>query len=277
MQSDLANLNFVVIDTHAKERKHEIQDIYGMAYDIIVDPPKPSVWQGPHRLTKEDWFAKANACNTALCLAPDGWIAYVDDLCVLAPTWMQAVRDAMAGNYILYGSYKKCLNMVVKDGVLESYDIKGNDSRLPYQNGDVSECPADTLYGCSFAAPVEALLEVNGWDENCDGLGSEDSILGVRLGNLGKYQFKFDKRMTTYESEEGHEPKGSVMRRSDYGVSPNDKSHAILAAARATTYAPNYFDGGIRKLREHVLAGGSFPIMKVPEHEWFTGTPLKDL
>src|ERR1043165_3971320 len=42
--------------------------------------PKPNVWQGEHRLTKEDWWAMSNARNTALCLCKADYIAYVDDL-----------------------------------------------------------------------------------------------------------------------------------------------------------------------------------------------------
>src|SRR5690242_6444100 len=45
---------------------------HGKPYRVVR--PKPSVWQGEHRLTKEDWFAASNARNTGLCLANSDWI-----------------------------------------------------------------------------------------------------------------------------------------------------------------------------------------------------------
>lgn len=242
--------------------------------------PKPNVWQGEHRRTKVDWFAAANARNTALCLAPDGWIAYVDDLSVLMPGWLERVREAMKSNTITFGAYKKVKNLVVEDGVATSYEEfpGGIDSRWG-KGSDYGPVQAagSWLFGCSLAGPVEAFLSVNGWNESCDGLGSEDYITGINLEKKG-WRFAYDRRMLTLESEELHHV-GPIMKRSDYGVSPNDKSHAILnATLHGNGWAPNYFgEGGIRALRERVLAGEPFPVCRIPEHEWFSRTRLEDL
>jgi hypothetical protein len=124
---------------------------------------------------------------------------------------------------------------------------------------------------------VETLLAVNGWPEAlCDGMGFEDCIMGIMLGNIGVH-FQYHKGMMTWESEEGHVSNTS-FRREDYGKSPDDKSHSVLNQAIMIKSHPNYFgDEGIVGLRRRILAGEPFPIVGVPEHEWFTKTQLKSL
>lgn len=278
LDSDYSETKIVVVDFHADDPGRRDAFSKLTHWPITHVTPKPTVWQGKHRLTKIDYFAAANARNTAICLAPDGWIAFVDDLSVLMPGWLGGVRRGMAGNYGVLGSYKKVKDLVVDNGEVKSFtpNPSGVDSRwsLGSDTAAVHMNAAD-LYGCSFALPIEWLLNVNGFDENCDSLGSEDSILGARLQNM-KYPFKYDLRMLTYESEEGHA--GTVFKRFDKGVSPNDKSHAILAQARGSTWAPNYFgEGGIRALRQRILAGEPFPVSQVPQHDWYDSQPLSEL
>ena len=70
----------------------------------------------------------------------------------------------------------------------------------------------------------------------------------------------------------------SVFKRSDYGNSPDDQSHAVLNIALRSKYHPNYFgDEGIAGLRNRSLSGEPFPMVGIPEHEWYTGTALKYL
>lgn len=268
------NIRVVFVDFYRDERQLGPWAKFPSLWHVT---PKPCVWQGPHRITKENWFAASNARNTALCHAPDGWIVYVDDLSVLMPGWFNAVREAVAGNYIAEGAYKKVKNLVVENGVAKSWDEfpGGVDSR--WHSGMADEpitANGDWMYGCSVAMPVEALLTINGWPEDlCDGLGSEDYCCGIALQNAG-YNCKYDRRMLTLESEELHfvEP---AFKRSDYGVSPADKSHAALNIARQSKYFPNHFN--MRELRQKILAGEPFPVDVQPRHCWFTGRHLSDL
>jgi hypothetical protein len=221
----------------------------------------------------------SNARNTALCMCRTSHICYVDDLSVLMPGWWEAANEAVGGGYIGCGAYHKARNLVVKNGLVESSDLpvgdSGVDDRLKRVTKDVSECDGGWLYGCSFVAPLEDLLEVGGLPEYCDGLGSEDYCLGIALRNAGKH-LKLDRRMMTMESEELHftEP---PMKRTDKGVSPNDKSHAALRIAQGSKYFPNYYEGGIRALREHVLAGNPFPICQIPTTDWYDNQPLSEM
>lgn len=274
------DISVVVVDSNLK--KVNRSDVFWNVENIplVTTPPKPSVWQGEHRLTKENWFAASNARNTGLCYAPDGFIGYVDDLSVLGPHWLQSVREAMAGGYICLGTYEKHNKMIVENGKLISSEPYSMDSRIHNISGEISSCGGDVLYGCSLAGPVQAFLDVNGWPETlCDGLGSEDYCMGIAIGNTHKYSFRFDKRMKTIESEELHYV-GEKFKKSDFGISPNDKSHAALNTAKQSKWFPQYLGdnfGTISDLRQHILNGGEFPIRKHPEHEWFVGTALKDL
>ena len=247
-------------------------------FEVISIKPKPTVWAGEHRLTSQDWFAKSNALNTALCLSQDGWFVNCDDLSVLLPTWLQSVREAVAGNYLVAGSYQKVKNLVVENGEVKSFDFYkgGIDSRRGQAFQDVVPVPGDWLYGCSCAMPVEALLTIGGWAEPCDGLGFEDVCTGIVLNNAG-FGFRYDKRMMTYEDEDAHfeEP---PMRKTDKGKSPLDKSHAILNICKSgQKYFDNYYEGGIRAERERVLSGQPFTIRKIPDRCWFDGQLISEM
>jgi hypothetical protein len=280
-----SSVHIIVVDFWADEpgRREEMWQKYdqpafhdGGAYWTHV-APKPNVWSGPHRLTSVDYFSAANSRNTALCLAKTDWIAYVDDLSVLCSGWLNSVYQAMRESYIALGSYKKVRKLVVRDGYPESCEDfpSGWDNRLAHVQADLSSCAGNWLFGCSFAAPVQALLDVGGSPEMCDstGLGSEDYCLGIALANRG-HSFRYDRRMMTLESEEGHHnPDELKFKRSDKGVSPNDKSHAMLAYAQGANYFPN----GLTPMRAAVQAGLPFPIPTEPTTDWYDGQPLSEL
>ncbi len=264
-------------------------------FNIRFVEPKPSVWQGAHRLTKQDFFAACNARNTALCCAQDGHILYLDDLSVLSPGYMDAVLEHMKGDKIALGAYRKVKELTVVSGVVKhfipSLNEKGEDVGIDsrwHHGADLPVVAAGSwLFGCSVLLPVEAMLKIGGWPEAiCDSGGGEDYITGIMLQNNG-YQFVYDRRMLTLESEEHHHF-GTIMRRDDWhfengkpvlgGNGKDDRSHAALKMAMNLKFHPNYFgEEGIVGLRNRILAGESFPIPKIPENEWFTKIPLKDL
>jgi glycosyltransferase involved in cell wall biosynthesis len=267
-------IRLVIVDYHTPRTQYSSEPSLPNC-TIIQTPPKPSVWQGPHRLTKEDWFAASNARNTALCLAQDGYLAYVDDLSVLMPGWLPAVREHMVAGRIAFGAYQKVKNLVVENGKVISFNIHAKDNRLHQVSGSVTPCAGRWLYGCSLCGPVQHFLTVGGWPEFCDGLGFEDCIMGHALENHG-FPMVYDTRMMTLESEEHHHI-GPVFKKSDYGKSPNDKSHAALNIGRQSRYFENYYEGGIPRMREQVLQGKPFPVAGNPRHCWFTEKALSEL
>lgn len=267
----------VVVDFHRKYRNGEFQ----WPIRITHTSPKPTVWQGPHRLTTEDYFAASNARNTALCLAPDGWIAYVDDLSVLMPGWLNCVYQAMRENYIVLGAYKKVLGLQVNDGIASYREMpSGTDSRWWAGRDHPVLAAGSWLFGCSLAGPVEAFLTINGWDEDADccGMGGEDYLCGMALQRAG-YTFRYDRRMLTLESEELHHVETSLKRVIERLDGKHDASQVLLKMAlKGRCPAPNYFPpGGIRSERERILRGEPFTVTQCPEHSWYSGKPLANL
>src|SRR5688572_836003 len=102
------DIKVIRVDLYCDERH--------MEGDVLVVPPKPNVWQGKHRKTKENWWAIANAKNTGICLCETEWFSTADDRSVLVPTWLGAVKEAMEKNYVVAGAYEKVHNLRVENG-----------------------------------------------------------------------------------------------------------------------------------------------------------------
>ncbi len=279
-QYDGNPIKLVVIDFYRDERdlaEYANKVLGPLGISSTSHLPKPTVWQGKHRLTKANYFAASNARNTAICLADDGYLVFADDLSVLAPTWLQRVRAAEKGGYVVCGSYEKALQLTVEDGVIihSKNHPPGHDARFPHQKA-FGRCPSNWFYGCSCGAPVEAFLRINGYPEIADGMGYEDAVTGDALANAG-FDLFYDPMMMTIESEEAHHEEAPFIR-SDPGRSPNDKSHALLNICRNVSRFDNYFgEMGVAGLRKLIQAGEPFPVSRIPEHEWFTSTKLSDL
>lgn len=277
---------FIVVDYYHAERDTS-QGIWKTISEQAKHvPPKPNVWNTEYRLPREPWFAASSQRNTGLCVCDTPGIAWLDDLSVTSPSWIGCVLEALAGNYIMCGAYSKSKHMLVEKGVIKTFEPYAKDNRLSHVIRDVTSCSGNFLYGCSVAGPTEAFLSVNGWGEMNDGLSGEDYCMGIVLKNAG-WELKYDRRAMTMESEELHHAE-KPFRREDWhfengkpvlgGNGKDDKSHSALNIAIQSKRFENYFgEGGIRALRDSVLAGNPFPIQNIPQHCWYTGIPLKDL
>lgn len=98
------------------------------------------------------------------------------------------------------------------------------------------------------------------------------------------WKLMYDRRMLTFESEELHfveKPFKRIIKakaaNSNFGE--KDASHTILNMTRGgRKVAPNYFgEGGIRAVRQRVLAGEPFPITQVPDRDWRDGQLLSEM
>lgn len=269
-------IKFIVVT--GSEVRLERAELNGLPKITFV-APKPTVWQGRYRLTKADWWAASNARNTGICLCQTDWIAFVDDRCVLAPTWLQAVREAMAGNYAVFGSYEKRHGMTVENGVIKHGGIvQATDSRhehcMKEWNGETPHvCGGEWAFGCTLALPLEWALQVNGYDENCDGLSMEDVIFGLMLQNNG-FDLRFDYRMKIIE-DRTPEHLGPAMIRKDKGQSPNDKSHALLNSLKGRKTASHPIN--LRQIRSDALAGKPFPQPWGPFVDFWDQQPVSEM
>src|SRR5271154_6300176 len=136
------DFKIIVVDFYKKER-HMVDLIHNCQHiPVLWTQPKPSVWQGEHRLVKDQWWDVCNARNTALALCQTDWIAFVDDRCVLSDHWLQSVREAMEGKYIVAGAYEKRHNMRVENGVIiEAGTLVAEDCRFEHGTIPPSPCP----------------------------------------------------------------------------------------------------------------------------------------
>jgi hypothetical protein len=283
---DYSNIKIVVVDFWCQYEPERTQSYYAKFwYSVpVIVPPMGNVWQGKERLTKDEYFAAANSRNTGICHALDGYIAFVDDISVLMPGWLNQIHEAMAGHWIACGAYRKVNKLVVENGEVKSLENHPSGWDCRWRGGipmTPQPCGGGDMFGCSIAAPVEAFLGINGFDTDVDSMSGEDYIAGIMLAQAG-WHLKYCRKMLTFESEELHhvEPplrriiKKHVPGRSNFGE--KDASHAILNMVRGgRRTAPNYYGpGGLRAVRERVLAGEPMPVLRVPDRDWRDGQSL---
>jgi hypothetical protein len=188
--------------------------------------PKPTPWQGPHRLTRAEYFAAASARNTGLVHARAPYVVFVDDCSVPLPGWWDGMKRAAAAGEIVTGAYRRALTMRVEAGLL--VDARLNearaDARWPYGD-DARPRPVagNHLYTPSMGAPRERLLAINGFDEMCDSIACEDWQLGVRLANAGE-AILYDRSMITVECEDRQRAGRPLLR-----VDPELPADAYMA------------------------------------------------
>jgi len=230
---------------------------------LVEATPKPCVWQGAQRVTRQDWWAVSNARNTGIALATRDYLAFLDDRCHLRPTWLAALRKAERERVsAIAGSYTK-----QEDGRTSI------DHRLQRYPDGLRNCGGGWLYGCSMALPLPWLLEVNGFEEGCDGLSGEDYILGLMLSRLGR---RIDFRPELGVDQERSASYRHDLVRRDKGVSPHDKSHA--AVARFGVRAKTEFTPDLQVMRDRIRSGLGFPDVPREEHrDWYDGQPVQEM
>ncbi len=270
-------IELIVIDLHGRALEALGERVVSAEHypvgRIKVVEPKPNIWQGAHRVTSVDWWAKSNALNTGIALASHDYIAAVDDRCKLGPQWLAAVRlGEIARTHVLCGSYDR----------LESGKVVPDGRRAVAPTGRM-RCGGSWLYGCTWAMPLEWALGVNGFEEGCDGLGGEDYIFGLNLHHAGRRLDFVPSLMVELErspqfsvGDNGHAISPSP-KRTDKGVSPHDKSHAALA--RFGQRSRTEFTPDLRALRRIVRRGEPWPIpdRNGDHRDWFDGASIKDM
>lgn len=271
-------IQIVVVDLLKDSRPENF--IPDWAKDITVHSEiKPTVWQGKHRVTKENWWAASSSRNVGMILARGEWIAYCDDRCVLMPEWMPSVVEAMRGNYVVFGSYQKRKEMKVENGVIVHGGIvTGEDSREAYVIKNFGgaapwKCGGEWGFGCTLAFPLEWGLQVNGYPEEADSVSMEDILFTMCMSNSG-YETRYDRRMKIIEDRTPSEL-GAPMIRKDAGESPRDKSHMLLDMLKDKKAATHPIN--LRQIRADVLSGKPFPAPWGPTHCFFTGKPITEL
>lgn len=258
----------------------------GAIVHVRIVPQKPNVWSGPQRLTKDEWWSKSNDLNTAICLATGEWLACVDDRSVLLPTWLDAVRRAMEGDYAVAGSYCKRHNMAVESGIIKDWgihdgkdprSISGDDHRKAGITGIVN-APGAWWFGCTNALPLEWALQVNGYNELRDSLRGEDCDFGNMLKN-NNYPIRYDVSMEVAQDRTPGQC-GPDLRsdcKETKPCDPRDKGHAALKRFAKAKFSEHDFN--IRAVRESVQRGEPFPNIDPNKKvfDWFDGQDISTM
>jgi glycosyltransferase involved in cell wall biosynthesis len=291
-------VEFVVVDgCPGPPREAEFAAAIAGRFELRYAVAKPSVFNGPHRRVPRPMHAASNARNTGIVAATQPYVVFVDDCSVPMPGWWAEVREGARHHYVVAGAYQKHFEMRVVDGILESSraDLAGLDAR--WETGDdrrVVPTFGSHLFGCSLGVPRQLLLDVDGYDELCDGLGGEDYQFGVRLELLGERLF-YSRSMLTIESQELHAGTGQQLLRVDmsldepeylrrlgeWGVTARstdgrcDASHMMLDLVyglRATESLGNHV-----RLADLTIDDLEATAATLPTTYWFNGIDLADM
>ena len=233
--------------------------------NVIASKPKPTIWQGEHRVTQRDFWAMSSARNTAIVLCETSFIAFLDDRCALSPGWLEVVRAAaQARTSVVAGPYdKQETRGLVVDHRTEQLAKRGRPSR--------QTITGSWLFGGNFCLPLNWALDVNGFEEGCDCVGGEDYIFGQMLENAGR-RLEFDPAMHIVQDRNGID---HPFPRDDKGTSPNDKSHAMNARFGPRTRTE--FTPDLRALRALRAGGEPWPIPDAALHrDWYDGQPIRE-
>ena len=249
---------------------------------LTVVPPAPSVWQGPHRRTRDHYYAKSNALNTAVMHARGEHLLFIDDLSVLSQGFFASVREAIASpRPIICFGYDQHLDMVVENGVITRSTPKPprpRDHRMAAARGRVIEARPEWTYGGALLVRTDVVLAVNGWPQDCDGMRSQDCAFGIVARNAG-FKAAYDPRAVSIEAADRHRSiaSGPVLRGASSAIHGGRKRlHIFLERCASMRRFANYYGPhGLRGVRADVLAGRPVPTILEPRRDWFTGTPLE--
>lgn len=301
-------LQVLVIDARlwreGDARRAELAEAVGGRFAFEHHPPKPSVWQGPTRLPKQDWFCAGGARNTALALAWGTLVAFVDDLSALSPGWLRAHLQAARAGYALAGLTPRYEDVQVDEGGGVRWRALGRPDSRTFAGETIAASGAH-LYGSNFSVPLAGALAVNGVDEICEGIGGEDYDFGLRLERAG-IPIRISHACDTIEDLGAHHgealklaergehvrainqwwglahPEARDYRRAEdgwAGIEGQRASDAIAARLRRDQdrvwTLGNAFK--LRDLRGRVLAGQPFPIPTEPARWWVDGCPLAEM
>lgn len=262
------DLQLIVVDSYGRPAAEIGFRPIDCVTDLVEVKPKPTPWQGPQRVTRRDFWAASSARNTGITLCDCDYVAFLDDRSRLGDRWLEALRDAeRSREAVVAGSYDRLLGR-------GAHRTLEQDHRATLHPTGLRGCPPGWLYGCAVALPLAWCLDVNGFEEGCDGVAGEDCVLGLMLANA-RHRIDFDPRLMVHQDRT--EGTGHDLTRAPQGVPTQGKALAALERFRGrdrTEFTPD-----LRELRARLAAGGRFPTVdSTSEHrDWYDGRRLSEL
>jgi len=231
--------------------------------------PKPTPYQGEHRVTSRDLHAIANARNTGFIVSSMPYLAFLDDRVTLGARWLETIRE-----YAKRGDDDRAIA-----GPCDRHEFGArvrDDRRLRSPNGR-GDCPGDWLYGGNFALPRALYELVNGCEEGTDPCGRQDRVLGMMLRNNGVRIDFLTSMGVVFDRDTANKPHPFPRLRP--GVPPADKARAILKRYGGRMRTDPATTPDLKAMRRIILAGGKFPshAFTADSRDWFDNTRFGDL
>lgn len=281
-------LEWVVVDYWAwfdKRRNETIRRAVGERFEHQHLPPKPNPWQGPNRITRQDYPAPNNARNTAYIVATGTHIVGLDDCTIPVEDWLYYHQRFATYNKGLCGSYASVKDVKVEKGQLLFADepIDYTDMRNQLHKEGPQVCEGRWMYGYNFSVPLNNLVKINGFDELFDGeLGCEDIDVGIRLERAG-LTFHYIPECLVYQVMTTHAPCFAEVTTKKKTLWQDRKEHhanewlmeALYFDAERVWTCGNYWS--LSKARHSYRAGLEFPQIVHPGFDWRNGASLEGM
>lgn len=288
--SDTANDDEPLIDRLVDlcKRQNDLAGAINGRFSYRHVPPKPTVWQGPWRKTKRDYFDLNNARNTGLALARGSHVVFFDDCSVVDPRWLVHHQVAATKGVALAGAFSPRKNVTGFTGaglpVGDPYPEASEDHR---RVAGVKAVSGGWLWGLNMSFPLEYALRANGFDELYSGQGgSDDCDFGVRIERLGCRIF-YDAQCIVYPITTNHSelfgwPTGKALAPKERVLADGRLHYAnefliqeLLEDGTQTQPRGNDFD--LRTLRTKALSTGDFPPERTLTHDWRDMQALEEM
>jgi len=160
-------------------------------YQSIITSPIKHIWQ------EDIGFRKAQILNKSIAQTDVDYIIQIDGDCILHKEFIaDHIKKAKKGIY-LYGSRVNILpgfvNEIFDKGIIKfhftSKEIKNKTRTLhiPFLSNFYKphEGISKKFRGCNVSYWRKDFIDVNGYNEDFEGWGREDSDLAIRMGNNG--------------------------------------------------------------------------------------------
>lgn len=179
------DFEYIIVDGYYDKRKDEIAKLIkdmDIQFPVLHIPDKPSRWKGQRPCI-------SNARNTVLIFANGKFVVHADDCCKMRNNWLERHLKWLEAGHLCAGAW-----IGYQDTTPDGIGIEGVYG-LEDRSKSVTQpaIVANTwLYGGNMGFPLQAALDINGFDEILDGeLGQDDTNFAIRLGRKG-YRTIFD-------------------------------------------------------------------------------------
>ena len=275
------DFEYIIVDGYYNKRKDEVKKLIidkGVKFPVLHIPDKPSRWRGQR-------FALSNARNTALIFATGQYIVHHDDCCKMPPNWLEGHLGWLEKGYLATGSWIGYQFLQDGKGIEGVYGLEYRSKIIK----EPKEISAGWFFGANCSYPLEAALDINGFDEEFDGeLGQEDINFGIRLERKG-FKTIFDPAlqveifMMTHRYEKMIPPVNKMLNDGKLHFSNEWITQRFLSDVTRTMPYGNVID--IRGTRKMMKEGG-YSIEKMYEmmkgwinpdkYDWRDGVLIED-